>query len=96
LPFAGGVLGAVGGSAMGGAFGGAMGSSLGTAGGKALADDIIKRGYGVRGRKKLVRPASDMTTLSPYDTSYSPQNHPFTPRYSFQNGGTGEQPVHHL
>ena len=94
LPIAGGVLGAVGGSAMGGAFGGAMGSSLGTAGGKALADDINKRGYGMKGKGRkgaMVRPASDMPTFSPYATLYSPQNHPFTPQSSFQNGGSGER-----
>jgi len=48
LPIAGGVLGAVSGSTMGGVAGGAFGSSLGTAGGKYLADDINKRGYGMK------------------------------------------------
>ena len=82
LPIAGGVLGAVGGSTMGGVAGGAFGSSLGTAGGKYLADDINKRGYGMKsgkGRKgAMVRPASDIPTFSPYATLYSAQNHPFT------------------
>ena len=94
LPIAGGVLGAVGGSAIGGVAGGAFGSSLGTAGGKYLADDINKRGYGMKGkgrRNPMIRPASDMPTFSPYATLYSPQNHPFTPQSSFQNGGSGER-----
>jgi len=95
LPIAGGVLGAVGGSTMGGVAGGAFGSSLGTAGGKYLADDINKRGYGMKGgkgrRNPMIRPASDVPTFSPYATLYSPQNHPFVPRSSFQNGGSGER-----
>ena len=94
LPIAGGVLGAVGGSTMGGVAGGAFGSSLGTAGGKYLADDINKRGYGMKGGKgrkgAMVRPASDIPTFSPYATLYSAQNHPFKPQSSFQNGGNGE------
>jgi len=95
LPIAGSVLGGTAGTFAGGAFGGAMGSTLGGVGGKALADDINKRGYGMKGgkgRKKLmVRPASDMPTFSPYATLYSAQNHPFVPESSFQNGGTGER-----
>ena len=94
LPIAGGVLGAVGGSTMGGVAGGAVGSSLGTAGGKYLADDINKRGYGMKGgkgrRNSMVRPASDIPTFSPYATLYPAQNHPFKPQSSFQNGGNGE------
>jgi len=77
---------------MGGVAGGAFGSFLGTAGGKYLADDINKRGYGMKGRKgSMVRPASDVPTFSPYATLYSAQNHPFTPQISFQNGGSGER-----
>ena len=93
LPIAGTVLGATAGSMAGGAFGGAAGGVAGGAGGKYLADDINKRGYGmkVKGRRNsMVRPASDVPTFSPYATLYSPQNHPFMPRSSFQNGGTGE------
>jgi len=79
---------------MGGVAGGAFGSSLGTMVGKALADDINKRGYGMKGGKgrkgSMVRPASDMPTFSPYATVYSAQNHPFVPHSSFQNGGNGE------
>jgi hypothetical protein len=80
---------------MGGAFGGATGSALGGYGGKKLAEDINKRGYGMKGGKgrkgSMVRPASDMPTFSPYATLYSAQNHPFTPQSSFQNGGSGER-----
>jgi len=91
LPIAGTVLGATAGSMAGGAFGGAAGGVAGGAGGKYLADDINKRGYGMKGRRNsMVRPASDVPTFSPYATLYSPQNHPFMPRSSFQNGGTGE------
>ena len=79
----------------GGPFGSALGGAAGGAAGKAWADDINKRGYGMkggRGRKgTMVRPASDMPTFSPYATLYSPQNHPFTPQSSFQNGGRGER-----
>ena len=92
LPIAGTVLGATAGSMAGGAFGGAAGGVAGGAGGKYLADDINKRGYGMKGRRNsMVRPASDVPTFSPYATLYSPQNHPFMPRSSFQNGGTGER-----
>jgi len=42
-------------------------------------------------RNSMVRPASDAPTFSPYATLYSPQNHPFTPQSSFQNGGSGER-----
>jgi len=63
--------------------------------GKAWAKGINKRGYGIKGGKgrkgSMVRPASDMPTFSPYATLYSPQNHPFTPQSSFQNGGSGER-----
>ena len=91
LPIAGTVLGATAGSMAGGAFGGAAGGVAGGAGGKYLADDINKRGYGMKGRRNsMIRPASDVPTFSPYATLYSPQNHPFMPRSSFQNGGTGE------
>ena len=75
--------------------GGTAGTFAGGAGGKALADDINKRGYGMKGgkgrKKMMVRPASDMPTFSPYATLYSAQNHPFTPQSSFQNGGSGER-----
>jgi len=95
LPIAGSILGGTAGSMMGGAFGGAVGSSVGGAGGKALADDINKRGYGMkvgRGqRNPLVKPAHNQATFSPYAQLSSGQNHPFTPRSSFQNGGTGER-----
>ena len=93
LPIAGTVIGATAGSMAGGAFGGAMGGAAGGAAGKAWAKDINKRGYGMKGKGlkgSMVRPASDMPTFSPYATLYSPQNHPFTPRSSFQNGGNGE------
>jgi len=76
-----------------GHFGGAAGGAAGGYAGKAAADEINKRGYGmkVKGRRNsMVRPASDVPTFSPYATLYSPQNHPFMPRSSFQNGGTGE------
>jgi hypothetical protein len=95
LPIAGTVLGGTAGTMMGGAFGGATGSALGGYGGKKLAEDINKRGYGMKGGKgrkgSMVRPASDMPTFSPYATLYSAQNHPFTPQSSFQNGGSGER-----
>jgi hypothetical protein len=92
LPIAGTVLGATAGSMAGGAFGGAAGGAAGGYAGKAAADEINKRGYGMKGRRNsMVRPASDMPTFSPYATLYSPQNHPFMPRSSFQNGGTGER-----
>jgi len=94
LPIAGGIIGATAGSMVGGPFGSAVGGSAGTAGGIYLADDIHKRGYGMKsgkGRKgSMVRPASDVPTFSPYATLYSAQNHPFVPRSSFQNGGNGE------
>ena len=95
LPIAGTIIGGTAGSLAGGAFGGAVGSTAGGYAGKSLADDINKRGYGMKsaeGRKGfMVRPASDMPTFSPYTTLYSPQNHPFTPQSSFQNGGSGER-----
>ena len=95
LPIAGGVMGAVGGGYFGGPAGSALGSSVGTAGGKKLADDINKRGYGMEGgkgrRNPIIRSASDVPTLSPYAQLSSDQNHPFTPQSSFQNGGSGER-----
>ena len=94
LPIAGSILGGTAGSMMGGPLGGSVGSSAGGAGGKALADEINKRGYGMkvgRGqRNPLVKPAHNQATFSPYAQLSSGQNHPFTPRSSFQNGGTGE------
>jgi len=94
LPIAGTVIGGTAGSMAGGPFGSALGGAAGGAAGKAWADDINKRGYGMkggRGRKgAMIRPASDMPTFSPYATLYSPQNHPFKPQSSFQNGGNGE------
>ena len=84
-------MGGVAGSMAGGPFGSALGGAAGGAAGKALGDDIKKRGYGMKGRRNsMVRPSSDVPTFSPYATLYSPQNHPFMPRSSFQNGGTGE------
>ena len=95
LPIAGTVMGGAAGSFVGGPFGSALGGAAGGAGGKALADQINKRGYGMKGgkgrRNSMVRPASDMPTFSPYATLYSAQNHPFMPQSSFQNGGTGER-----
>ena len=94
LPIAGTVMGGAAGSFAGGPFGSALGSAAGGAAGKAAADEINKRGYGMKGngrRNSMVRPASDMPTFSPYATLYSPQNHPFRPQSSFQNGGTGER-----
>ena len=95
LPIAGTVMGGAAGSFAGGPFGSALGGAAGGAAGKALGDDIKKRGYGMKGgkgrRNSMVRPASDVPTFSPYATLYSPQNHPFTPRSSFQNGGSGER-----
>jgi hypothetical protein len=94
LPIAGTVIGGTAGSMAGGPFGSALGGAAGGAAGKAWADDINKRGYGMKGGKgrkgAMIRPASDIPTFSPYATLYSPQNHPFTPRSSFQNGGSGE------
>ena len=94
MPIAGTVIGGTAGSMAGGPFGSALGGAAGGAAGKAWADDINKRGYGMKGgkgrRNPMVRPASDMPTFSPYSTLYSAQNHPFTPRSSFQNGGNGE------
>jgi len=95
LPIAGTVMGGAAGSFVGGPGGSALGGAAGGAGGKALADEINKRGYGMKGgkgrRNSMVRPASDVPTFSPYATLYSPQNHPFMPRSSFQNGGSGER-----
>ena len=94
LPIAGSVIGGTAGSMARGPFGSAVGSSAGGYAGKALADDINKRGYGMKGKGRkgaMVRPASDMPTFSPYATLYSAQNHPFVPESSFQNGGTGER-----
>ena len=95
LPIAGTVIGGTAGSMAGGPFGSALGGAAGGAAGKALGDDIKKRGYGMKGgkgrRNSMVRPASDVPTFSPYATLYSAQNHPFTPRSSFQNGGSGER-----
>jgi len=94
LPIAGTVIGGTAGSMAGGPFGSALGGAAGGAAGKAWADDINKRGYGMKGvkgrRSSMVRPASDMPTFSPYATLYSAQNHPFKPQSSFQNGGNGE------
>ena len=94
LPIAGTVMGGAAGSFAGGPFGSALGSAAGGAAGKAAADEINKRGYGMKGngrRNSMVRQASDVPTFSPYATLYSPQNHPFRPQSSFQNGGTGER-----
>jgi hypothetical protein len=95
LPIAGTIIGGTAGTMAGGAFGGAVGSTAGGYAGKEWAKDINKRGYGMKGGKirkgDMVRPASDMPTFSPYATLYSPQNHPFTPQSSFQNGGSGER-----
>ena len=94
LPIAGTVIGGTAGSLAGGPFGSALGGAAGGAAGKAWADDINKRGYGMKGKGRkgsMVRPASDMPTFSPYATLYSAQNHPFTPQSSFQNGGSGER-----
>jgi len=83
LPIAGTVIGGTAGSMAGGPFGSALGGAAGGAAGKAWADDINKRGYGMKGGKgrkgSMVRPASDMPTFSPYATLYSAQNHPFKP-----------------
>ena len=92
LPIAGTVIGGTAGSFAGGPFGSAVGGAAGGAAGKAWAKDINKRGYGMKGGKgSMVRPASVVPTFSPYATLYSPQNHPFTPQSSFQNGGSGER-----
>jgi len=94
LPIAGTVIGGTAGSFAAGPFGSAVGGAAGGAAGKAWADDINKRGYGMKGkgrRNSMVRPASDMPTFSPYATLYSAQNHPFKPQSSFQNGGSGER-----
>ena len=94
LPIAGTVIGGTAGSMAGGPFGSALGGAAGGAAGKAWADDINKRGYGMKGKGRknpMIRPASDMPTFSPYATLYSSQNHPFTPQSSFQNGGSGER-----
>jgi len=95
LPIAGTVIGGTAGSMVGGPFGSALGGAAGGAAGKAWADDINKRGYGMKAgkgrRNPMIRPASDVPTFSPYATLYSAQNHPFTPQSSFQNGGSGER-----
>jgi hypothetical protein len=95
LPIAGTVIGGTAGSMAGGPFGSALGGAAGGAAGKALGDDIKKRGYGMKGgkgrRNPMIRPASDVPTFSPYAGLYSPQNHPFVPRSSFENGGSGER-----
>jgi len=95
LPIAGTVIGGTAGSMAGGPFGSALGGAAGGAAGKIWADEINKRGYGMKSgkgrRNSMVRPASDIPTFSPYATLYSPQNHPFTPHSSFQNGGRGER-----
>jgi len=94
LPISGTVMGGAACSFAGGPFGSALGSAAGGAAGKAAADEINKRGYGMKGngrRNSMVRQASDVPTFSPYATLYSPQNHPFRPQSSFQNGGTGER-----
>jgi len=95
LPIAGTVIGGTAGSMAGGPFGSALGGAAGGAAGKAWADDINKRGYGMKGgkgrRNPMIRPASDVPTFSPYAGLYSPQNHPFVPRSSFENGGSGER-----
>ena len=95
LPIAGTVIGGTAGSMAGGPFGSALGGAAGGYAGKAAADEINKRGYGMKGgkgrRNPMIRPASDAPTFSPYATLYSPQNHPFTPQSSFQNGGSGER-----
>ena len=94
MHIAGTVIGGTAGSLAGGPFGSALGGAAGGAAGKAWADDINKRGYGMKGKGRkcaMVRPASDMPTFSPYATLYSAQNHPFTTQSSFQNGGSGER-----
>jgi hypothetical protein len=97
LPAVGGVIGGVGGTYMGGPVGSMAGSTAGSAGGKFLASDMKKRGFGVRsksapsGRKgMLIKPASDLMTMSPYQVLTSPAFSPFYPTSSFQNGGSGE------
>jgi len=97
LPAVGGIIGGVGGTYMGGPVGSMVGSTAGSAGGKFLASDMKKRGFGVRsksapsGRKGMpIKPASDLMTMSPYQVLTSPAFSPFYPTSSFQNGGSGE------
>ena len=97
LPAVGGIIGGVGGTYMGGPVGSMAGSTAGSAGGKFLASDMKKRGFGVRsksapsGRKGMpIKPASDLMTMSPYQVLTSPAFSPFYPTSSFQNGGSGE------
>ena len=97
LPAVGGIIGGVGGTYMGGPVGSMAGSTAGSAGGKFLASDMKKRGFGVRsksapsGRKGMpIKPASDLMTMSPYQVLTSPAFSPFYPTSSFQNGGSRE------
>lgn len=98
LPIAGGVAGGTAGALLGpkGAMvGSAVGKQLGTMG----AREIDKRGLGLRGSglrgsglrgSGVIKPASDVMTMSPYTSIHSPAFNPFYPTNSFQNGGSGE------
>jgi hypothetical protein len=91
LPVAGATLGAAVGG-LSGPIGATFGSSAGAMGGKALAEDMKKRGYGVKRKvgRPAIKPASDIPTYSPYQQLSSPAFSPFYPKTSFQNGGNGE------
>lgn len=101
LPIAGGVAGGTAGALLG-PKGAMVGSALGKQLGKVGAREIDKRGLGLRGsglrgsglrgrgQKPLIKPASDVMTMSPYTSIHSPAFNPFYPKNSFQNGGSGE------
>lgn len=85
-------LGGIAGTTLGGLAGVPMlGGVGGTAGGKRLAEEMKKKGMGLRGRgRPPIKPASDVMTLSPYTSINAPAFNPFYPTNSFQNGGNGE------
>lgn len=98
-------LGGIAGTSLGG-LGGmpVVGGVGGTAAGKRLAAEMKKKGMGLSGRglsgrglsgrglsgRGMIKPASDLMTLSPYTNVTAPAFNPFYPKNSFQNGGSGE------
>ena len=86
------VFGGIGGTTLGGLAGVPMLGGVGGAeAGKRLAQEMKKRGMGLRGRgRPPIKPASDVMTLSPYTSVNAPAFNPFYPTNSFQNGGNGE------
>lgn len=98
LPIAGGVAGGVAGSFLG-PKGAMIGSAVGSELGKRGAREIDKKGLGLRGNglrgnglsgRGMIKPASDVMTMSPYTSINSPAFNPFYPKNSYQNGGSGE------